>query len=180
MASVKASNALLLLCLFFLLPTGTLAFGAGTIKSTSTLSNYNARHGDLANLLLLIPLAPGKFFNTIDVKRVYFGNWLRDYSQLFDVAGLTTIPEEILIFLVQIIAYMQFGYCTGEFEVNKDRVGVYRPEEHMDNPKGYPDNANLVDLRLRGPVLPEGMETKIRTSHKLTQQNWNMPTNRPI
>lgn len=148
------------LCCLLLLPTPTVAFGAGTIKSTSTLSNYNARHGDLANLLLLIPLAPGKFFNTIDVKRVYFGNWLRDYSQLFDVAGLTTVPEEILVFLVQVIAYMHFGYCTDEFEVTKERIGVYRPEEHMDNPKGYPSNANVVDLRLRGPVMPEGMSRR--------------------
>lgn len=154
---------LTILCLLFFLPTSTHAFGAGTIKSTSTLSNYNARHGDLANLLLLIPLAPGKFFNTVDVKRVYFGNWLRDYSQLFDVAGLTTVPEEILVFLVQIIAYMHFGYCTNEFEVSKDIIGVYRPEEHMDNPKGYPDNAKTVDSRLRGPVLPEGMYLYIFT-----------------
>lgn len=164
MAKTSACCSLVsVLCCFLLLPTPAVAFGAGIIKSTSTLSNYNARHGDLANLLLLIPLAPGKFFNAIDVKRVYFGNWLRDYSQLFDVAGLTTVPEEILVFLVQVIAYMHFGYCTDEFEVTKERIGVYRPEEHMDNPKGYPSNANVVDLRLRGPVMPEGMLSSVNT-----------------
>jgi hypothetical protein len=28
----------------------------------------------------------GKKFGKIDVKRVYFGNWLRDYSQAVDVS----------------------------------------------------------------------------------------------
>jgi hypothetical protein len=26
---------------------------------------------------------------------------------------------------------MSFGYATGEFEVTADRLGVYRPEEHI-------------------------------------------------
>lgn len=49
---------------------------------------------------------------------------------------------------------MSFGYATGEFEVTSDRLGVYRPEEHIDNPKDYADNqdARKFDPRLRGPV----------------------------
>lgn len=35
---------------------------------------------------------------------------------------------------------MSFGYATGEFEVTDERLGVYRPEEHIDNPKDYADN----------------------------------------
>lgn len=152
----RSATSLLLLLSCLLLATPVSAFGAGTIKSSSALSNHNARHGDLANLLFLIPLAPGKFFDTVDVKRVYFGNWLRDFSQIFDVAGLTKVPEEILILMVQVIAFMHFGYCTDEFEVTRERIGVYRPEEHMDNPKGYPDGAKAVDTRLRGKVLEKG------------------------
>lgn len=30
---------------------------------------------------------------------------------------------------------MTFGYATGEFEVTEERLGCYRPEEHIDNPK---------------------------------------------
>ncbi len=30
---------------------------------------------------------------------------------------------------------MSFGYGTKEFEVTSDRLGCYRPEEHIDNPK---------------------------------------------
>jgi len=36
-------------------------------------------------------------------------------------------------------------------------LGVYRAEEHIDNPKDYADNedARKYDPRLRGPVNPE-------------------------
>lgn len=49
---------------------------------------------------------------------------------------------------------MSFGYATGEFEVTAERLGTYRPEEHIDNPKDYADNedARKYDPRLRGPV----------------------------
>ena len=49
---------------------------------------------------------------------------------------------------------MSFGYGTKEFEVTTDRLGCYRPEEHIDNPKDYADNedARQYDRRLRGPV----------------------------
>ena len=49
---------------------------------------------------------------------------------------------------------MSFGYATKEFEVTTDRLGCYRPEEHIDNPKDYADNidARQYDRRLRGPV----------------------------
>lgn len=49
---------------------------------------------------------------------------------------------------------MSFGYGTGEFEVTTERLGCYRPEEHIDNPKDYAENidARQYDRRLRGPV----------------------------
>jgi hypothetical protein len=38
--------------------------------------------------------------------------------------------------------------------VTRDRLGCYRPEEHIDNPKDYADNedARQYDRRLRGPI----------------------------
>lgn len=56
---------------------------------------------------------------------------------------------------------MAFGYATEEFEVTEERLGVYRPEEHIDNPLGYADglDARKFDPRLRGPV--EAVETQI-------------------
>ena len=49
---------------------------------------------------------------------------------------------------------MTFGYGTKEFEVTAERLGCYRPEDHIDNPKDYADNldATQYDRRLRGPV----------------------------
>jgi hypothetical protein len=49
---------------------------------------------------------------------------------------------------------MTFGFGTKEFEVTSDRLGCYRPEDHIDNPKDYADNldATQYDRRLRGPV----------------------------
>ena len=54
------------------------------------------------------------------------------------------------------MSFLSFGYATGEFEVTEERLGVYRPEEHIDNPKDYADNADArkYDPRLRGPVMP--------------------------
>ena len=52
---------------------------------------------------------------------------------------------------------MTFGYGTREFEVTAQRLGCYRPEDHIDNPKDYADNldASQYDPRLRGPVDEE-------------------------
>lgn len=49
---------------------------------------------------------------------------------------------------------MTFGFGTKEFEVTSSRLGCYRPEDHIDNPKDYADNidATQYDRRLRGPV----------------------------
>lgn len=52
---------------------------------------------------------------------------------------------------------MTFGYATREFEVTAERLGCYRPEEHIDNPKDYNDNNDARDMHsaLRGPVDEE-------------------------
>ena len=66
------------------------------------------------------------------------------------------------------LSFMAFGYATEEFEVTEDRLGVYRPEEHIDNPKGYADglDARTFDPRLRGPVQPVETEIDQRTGMK--------------
>lgn len=73
---------------------------------------------------------------------------------------------------------MSFGYATGEFEVTADRLGVYRPEEHIDNPKDYADNqdARKFDPRLRGPVqdieLAVDPETGMKNYIANERGNW--------
>lgn len=65
------------------------------------------------------------------IRRVYFGNWLRDYSQALDVGTLKSVPKDTIRCLVWVLAFLSFGYATGEYEVTEDRLGVYRPEEHI-------------------------------------------------
>ncbi len=52
--------------------------------------------------------------------------------------------------------------------MTEERLGVYRPEEHIDNPKDYADNkdARQYDPRLRGPVQPIELEVDPQTGMK--------------
>jgi hypothetical protein len=96
----------------------------------------------------------GKKFDKMMVSRVYFGNWLRDYSQAIDVGTVKSISAEAIRLLLCVLGFLSFGYGSREFEVTADRLGTYRPEDHIDNPKDYADNidARQYDRRLRGPV----------------------------
>lgn len=96
----------------------------------------------------------GKKFSKLQVSRVYFGNWLRDYSQAVDVGTVKSVSAEAIRLLLCVLGFLTFGYGSGEFEVTAERLGCYRPEDHIDNPKDYADNkdARQYDSRLRGPV----------------------------
>lgn len=102
------------------------------------------------------------------IKRVYFGNWLRDYSQAVDVGTLKGIQSGTIRILVWVLSFLSFGYATGEFEVTEERLGVYRPEEHIDNPKDYADNvdARQYDERLRPPVQSVELQVDPETGMK--------------
>lgn len=122
----------LLLLVFWARPTH--AFGAGNIASLSKIEGQNWRHGDIEDTLLtlLISTRTGKKFSKMDVKRVYFGNWLRDYSQAVDVGTVKMVSAEAIRILLWVLGFLSFGYGTKEFEVTRDRLGCYRPEEHID------------------------------------------------
>lgn len=49
-----------------------------------------------------------------------------------DVGTLKSLPAETIRILVWILSFMTFGYATAEFEVTSERLGVYRPEEHIE------------------------------------------------
>jgi hypothetical protein len=49
-----------------------------------------------------------------------------------DVGTLKSLQADTIRVLVWILSFMTFGYATGEFEVTADRLGVYRPEEHIE------------------------------------------------
>ncbi|KAF2120837.1 heterokaryon incompatibility protein Het-C-domain-containing protein [Lophiotrema nucula] len=159
---------LVAIALLVLLPGKAHAFGAGNIASISKIEGRNWRHGDIEDMLATVACLRGHKWNSMMIKRVYFGNWLRDYSQAVDVATLKSVQAETIRVLVWILSFMSFGYATGEFEVTADRLGVYRPEEHIDNPKDYADNvdARQSDQRLRGPVSNEELAVDPQTGMK--------------
>ena len=60
------------------------------------------------------------------------------------------------------LAFKKFGFATDEFDVTHKVLGVYRTEEHIDNPRGYggtmwASEIKNLDPRLRDPPLAVGM-----------------------
>ncbi|OTA97053.1 hypothetical protein M434DRAFT_392230 [Hypoxylon sp. CO27-5] len=157
MITLKPFPAFLGLVFLFVFARPALAFGAGNIAGISKVEGQNWRHGDIEDTLLSILMARavgGKKFDKLMVSRVYFGNWLRDYSQAIDVGTVKSVSAEAIRLLLCVLGFLTFGYGSKEFEVTAERLGCYRPEDHIDNPKNYADNedARQYDRRLRGPV----------------------------
>lgn len=168
-AGAGATPVLLVLgLLLLLLPAQVRAFGAGNIASISAVEGKNWRHGDIEDVLKTIAFIKGHKWTSMIVKRVYFGNWLRDYSQAMDVGTLKSLQADTIRILVWVLSFLSFGYATAEFEVTSERLGVYRPEEHIDNPKDYADNqdARQYDSRLRPPIRQIELEIDPETGMK--------------
>lgn len=78
------------------------AFGAGNVPSNSSLKGWVWKHGDIEDVLALLPVSfvTRYGFTKLDILRVYFGNWLRDYSQLIDITALSKMKEPTLRVIV--------------------------------------------------------------------------------
>ena len=50
-----------------------------------------------------------------------------------DTGALKKAPPETIRILVWLLSFLGFGYATAEFEVTSERLGVYRPEEHIES-----------------------------------------------
>lgn len=114
---------LLAVALLVLCPAPAAAFGAGNIASISTIEGKNWRHGDIEDMLKTVACLKGHKWSSMMIKRVYFGNWLRDYSQAVDVGTLKGVQADTIRILVWVLAFMSFGYATKEFEVTHERLG---------------------------------------------------------
>ncbi|KIJ29126.1 hypothetical protein M422DRAFT_37079 [Sphaerobolus stellatus SS14] len=162
------------------------AFGAGAIPNYTYLNDKAFRHGDIEEILptllknvhfggseglwgiikalFTFGMAGGLNgvrFGRMDVDRIYFGNWLRDYSQAMDIGGLNMFTEGTLLMIIRVLGFMTFGFTTAEFEITPERLGVYLPVEHIDNPKGYggkEGDARTFHPKLRPPVNPRELE----------------------
>lgn len=96
-------------------------------------------------------------FREHEIRAIYFGNWLRDYSQILDpkIVRTTSMPKsfpdllsrDALTRIVDVLAVREFRDLMQvdreKFRVTPQRLGVYRPSEHIDNPKVIdPEPAN--------------------------------------
>ncbi|KAG9105406.1 hypothetical protein FRC07_009308, partial [Ceratobasidium sp. 392] len=184
---ISLTTTLLVVVLLCVLVPHVAAFGAGDIPDYAYLNDKAFRHGDIESILSTLSKnvakgfsggggvagiiagvakvalngGKGDRFTSLDVKRVYFGNWLRDYSQAMDIAGLSKLTAQTLITVVSALGFMTFGFATEEFQITADRLGVYLPVEHIDNPKGYAEkegDARQFHPKLRPPVDPRELE----------------------
>ncbi|CAE6472919.1 unnamed protein product [Rhizoctonia solani] len=202
------TTTLLVVALICAFVPNVAAFGAGDIPDYAYLNEKAFRHGDIESILsqlsknvgssgfgggvagILAGVAKaalrggkGDRFTSLDVKRVYFGNWLRDYSQAMDIAGLSKLTAQTLVTVVSVLGFMSFGFATEEFEVTPDRLGVYLPVEHIDNPKGYAEkegDARQFHPKLRPPVDNRELEIDQNTGMKnyiaTEGQSWDTST----
>lgn len=172
----RNTSTILFLACFCLLASPALAFGAGEVPDTSPWDGYVWRHGDIEKILTILPVSfiSNYAFTKMQARQVYFGNWLRDYSQLLDIKLLGVAHESVLRGIVSVLGFMEFGLATGEFDVTKERLGVYRHEHHIDNPSGYDkdlpkyagNDPSRIDSRLRGPVGVEELDIDPETGMK--------------
>ncbi|KAF9525082.1 heterokaryon incompatibility protein Het-C-domain-containing protein [Crepidotus variabilis] len=180
---------------FLLSRNGVHAFGAGNIPSFAYMEGRAFRHGDIEDVLAdLIKKGGSGFalaniitkskFNGLDIKRVYFGNWLRDYSQAVDIASLKKIQIQTILNLCMVLGFMAHGYATHEFEVTAERLGCYLPTEHIDNPKGYGggEDPRKYHPGLRGPVDPRELEIDPRSGLKnyIANENGHWDTSKAL
>jgi len=104
--------------------------------------------------------------NEATARQVYFGNWQRDVNQFLapavvDVLGDNGPRAAQLIFeILDVHAEAQFGR-----RLNRIRLGTYRWEEHLDNPRGYGTALDPATYRpVRKPTLVQEPE---QTGHGL-------------
>ncbi|WNG20217.1 HET-C-related protein [Cystobacter fuscus] len=105
-------------------------------------------------------------FGDADRKAIYFGNWLRDHSQLIDPKIIRRkdqpvtkgLARESVTRIVDVLAREKFGNAKRNnvpvFQVTPQRLGVYRNEEHIDNPNGITDQRS-IDPAFRGACRAE-------------------------
>lgn len=163
-------------------------FDAGFVRD----ANPNSwAHGDIEKLAL-----KGTFAAS-EITKIYYGNWLRDYSSVitgnsigfdkpdrselnelspkpeavseYEYGFLSKPSQDTWVKIITLLAANEFVYkplfpnnhnikehvatLSKTYETpTKNIVGLYRPEEHIDNPKGLIDETPLSASSLDSPV----------------------------
>nr|WP_229473973.1 HET-C-related protein [Pseudoduganella lurida] len=119
-------------------------FGAGRGEHHKERPNSSFGHQSIEEALRS---ADGRVFNTNALKLIYFGNWLRDFSQVVDPAIVRkpgapkNFPRAFsrvsLTEIVDVLGEADFVEHPRDretYRVTQELLGVYRPVEHIDNP----------------------------------------------
>jgi uncharacterized protein involved in type VI secretion and phage assembly len=132
-------------------------FGAGLGEHHKERPNSSFGHQSIEQALKQL----GGIYKDSDVlKQIYFGNWLRDFSQVLDPAIVRkpsapkNFPRAIaraeLTEIVDVLAETEFVLEPADkkiYKVTPTILGVYRPVEHIDNPtnnnKDAPDPQSI-------------------------------------
>jgi len=153
-------------------------YGAGRNRKHNKMAAF--AHGDIE----FEALVKKDLYGEKEVSKIYYGNWLRDMSQVIvkitvritnegiknkEVAGKVNpvkFSHNTWVALMKILAIKEFIYdpqkeggespkddyktlevqFKKEFgDLTKDVLGIYRPEEHIDNPYGLPDESDAKD-----------------------------------
>lgn len=119
-------------------------------------------------------------FTAQEVRAVYFGNWLRDHSQLIDpklvrpVDAPKQFPAKIsrdaLTQIVDMLALKVFKSLQASeegrdaYRVTTELLGVYRPSEHIDNPTDHSEalqDPREIDEDFEAPIRPGDHATMV-------------------
>lgn len=110
------------------------------------------------NILSVMPVA-----NTTicSLQRVYFGNWLRDYSQAMDIAGLSKLSGDSIVLVIMCLGFMAFGYATewacmsALITVRSDLYSV-----HLQRIRSHKGEARRVSLYRGTSSIPTGSRSQ--------------------
>ncbi|MDH0304661.1 MULTISPECIES: HET-C-related protein [unclassified Pseudomonas] len=119
-------------------------------------------------------------FTQQECKAIYFGNWIRDHSQLIDPKLVRPehapkqfpkkLSRETLTQVVDMLALKAFGSLQQSeagreaYRVTQALLGVYRPSEHIDNPTNLeedPVDPKTIDEDFEPLVLPDDPDNEV-------------------
>jgi type VI secretion system VgrG family protein len=151
-------------------------FGAGRGEHHAERPNSSFGHQSIEDAL------ENEIYTEAVRKQIYFGNWLRDFSQVLDPAIVRApnapknfpraIARKELTEVVDVLAETEFVAKASEkalFKVTEDLLGVYRPVEHIDNPtnnkKDAPD-PQTIDKDFQPKARPQDVAVDTATGMK--------------
>ncbi|KAI9142221.1 heterokaryon incompatibility protein Het-C-domain-containing protein [Paraphysoderma sedebokerense] len=90
-----------------------------------------------------------KFYDPPTCRAIYFGNLMRDLSQLSNPSTASKLSEKNVIRIVSFVSKWVYGYREKEYQVTADILGHYDSVQHMDNPTPIPGEKGNPPRRIQ-------------------------------